>query len=133
MIERTQGVELVLADGETYTFPPLALASVQALQKRLFAFQGGIDEESMRTVVDAALHSLSRNYPDMTRKQLTGVCREDEEGRIVWDQPALIDLGNMLEILTAVMDISGMKHKEQVAGKVPASNAHLNGSKSIAT
>jgi hypothetical protein len=133
-MEMTPGVELTLGDGQTYVFAPLALASVQGLQKRLFAISGGVDEESIKTVTEAALHSLSRNYPGMRRQDLTGAFRESEDGGIVWDKPALIDLGNMAAILSAVMDVSGMQKKAQAEGKAQASSPpHLNGSKSIAT
>jgi hypothetical protein len=127
----TPGVEVVLADGKTYTFPPLALASLEALQKRIAAFQGNADPESIQTVVTTALHSLRRNYPELSRKDLLGQFHEDADGDIVWDRAALLDLGNMNEVMQAVMDISGVKRKGQEAGKAAASQ--LNGPTSIAT
>lgn len=117
------GVEVQLADGNTYVFPPLALGSLELMQEKLSAFRGGaIDAESIKTVVSVAMHSLRRNYPALTRKDVVGVCHEDENGDIVWDKPGLLDVGNMKEVMDAVMDISGLKRKEQEAEKARASN-----------
>jgi hypothetical protein len=115
------GVEITLADGKVYTFPPLALASLQKLQEKLFAYKGGVDADSVATVIMAAQQSLSRNYPEIKRADLVGVFTETEEGDIVWITPALIDIGNMLDVMNAVMDVSGVKRKAQEAGKAAAS------------
>jgi len=97
-IPKVKGVQVEFADGTVLTVPPLNLAAVELLQERLVKFTGGMDKESIALVVDAALMALRRNYPDMTRLRLA------EE---------LIDLGNMQDVMEAVMDVSGLKRKEQ--------------------
>lgn len=110
------GVELELSDGKTYIFPPLPLASLELLQKELGEFEGAA---SPATIIRVALHSLKRNYPQITRTDLSGIVKE-VDGEVVIEKPPLIDVSNMLEVMEAVMDISGVKRKEQLAGKVAA-------------
>src|SRR5579859_1767032 len=114
------GVEVTLADGKSYTFPPLALGSLEALQVRIATFKGTADADSIKTVVITALHSLRRNYPQMTRKDLLGEFHLDADEEPIWDRPALLDVGNMNEVMQAVMDVSGIKRKAQEAGKAAA-------------
>lgn len=115
------GIEIQLADGKTYVFPPLALASLETLQERLAEFRGGTDKESLNTVVAATMHSLRRNYPTLTRKDVLGEFHEDENGDIVWDRPPLLDLNNMLDVMQAAMDVSGVRRKAIDAEKALAS------------
>lgn len=76
--------------------PPLNFRSLQELQGRLQSFKlGGIDPESLDTVVDAAHAALTRNYPDMTRDEVID----------------LLDVGNMADVMEAIMDVSGLKRK----------------------
>jgi len=75
--------------------PPLNFRSLQELQGRLQSFQGGIDAESMELVLDATTAALQRNYPDMTRDEVID----------------LLDVGNMGEVMEAIMDVSGLKRK----------------------
>jgi hypothetical protein len=95
---RIKGIETEFADGTKLIVPPLNLASIQVLQDRLATFKGGMDADSINLVVDATMMALQRNYPDLTRE------------RVITD---LIDLGNMEEVMAAVMDVSGLKRKEQ--------------------
>lgn len=95
---KVKGVQVEFADGTVLTVPPLNLAAVEMLQERLVKFTGGMDKESIGLVVDATLAALQRNYPDMTREHLVN---------------SLLDLGNMQEVMEAVMDVSGLKRKEQ--------------------
>jgi len=108
-----KGVRVVFADGTELVVPPLNLAAVELLQERLVAFSGGLDAQSVALVADATVLALQRNYP--------GISRE----RVVSD---LLDLGNMAEVMEAVMDVSGLKRKEQEAagatlGEAPAGMA----------
>lgn len=81
--------------GTPYEVPPIALGDLERLQSRLVAYQGGLDAESVGTVIDAAHAALRRNYPEITRDQVGG----------------LIDVGNMAEVFEAVMDVSGLKRR----------------------
>lgn len=97
-IPKVKGVRVEFADGTTLVVPPLNLAAIEQMQDRLTTFRGGVDKESVALVADATLMALRRNYPDMTRE------------RVVND---LVDVGNMQEVMEAVMDVSGLKRKEQ--------------------
>jgi hypothetical protein len=117
------GVELTLADGQAYIFPPLALGSLELLQKRLTNYKGGMDAESIETVITAALHSLNRNYPAITRRDIKGVFHENEDGDLIWDRPPLLDIGNMIDVMNAIMDVSGIQRKTQEAKKATAGSS----------
>jgi hypothetical protein len=95
---KVKGVQVEFSNGTTMTVPPLNLAAVETLQDRLATFKGGMDKESVALMVDATLLALKRNYPDMTRDQVVN---------------DLLDLGNMEEVMQAVMDVSGLRRKEQ--------------------
>lgn len=98
MTAKFKGVQVEFADGTALTVPPLSLGAIQLLQDRLVGFTGGLDKASVELVVDATLMALQRNYPDMTRERVVN---------------ELVDLGNMEEVMRAVMDISGLQRKEQ--------------------
>lgn len=103
---KVKGVSLVLGDGETYVVPPLSLGVLEAMQERLAAMTGnGLDKESVATTIDCLHASLKRNYPDMTRARVA-----DE----------LVDVSNMLDVMSSLMDVSGMKRKAQEAGNLMA-------------
>lgn len=79
--------------GETFMCPPLALGDLELLQDRLAAFEQAVsptDREAVRTVLDAVLAALQRNYPEMTRERLS----------------RLLDVGNMDRAMAAVMGVS---------------------------
>lgn len=88
------GIPITLGETE-YIVPPLNLNALIQLQDRLANFQGSVDSESVSTVIDASYLALKRNYPEFD-KEILGEC---------------LDLGNMMEIMQAVMDISGMRRK----------------------
>lgn len=96
---KIKGIPLPLG-GKTYIVPPLNLGALERLQERLTSFTGGIDQESVSTVLDAAHSALLRNYPDLTRDQVAEV----------------VDVANMAEVMEAVMDVSGLKRKAIEAG-----------------
>lgn len=82
-------------DGVTYVCPPLNFRALQSMQAELAAFKGGVDPQSQATVVKAVYLALKRNYSEITEDQVI-------DG---------LDLGNMLDIMAAVMDVSGMRRK----------------------
>ncbi|WP_337881807.1 hypothetical protein [Chromobacterium haemolyticum] len=93
-IVKVKGVPVTLGD-KKYIIPPLNLGALEQLQERLAAFTGGIDAASVGTVLDAAHAALLRNYPGITRD----------------DVAAVVDVGNMGDVMEAVMDVSGLKRK----------------------
>lgn len=104
---RFPGIAIVLG-GDTFIMPPLALGKLEQLQKRIQNFTGGTDADSINTVLDCAHAALARNYPEMSR---------DELGE-------LVDVGNMMEVMQAAMDVSGLIRKgleaqaaQEVAGE----------------
>jgi len=93
---------IVNLSGTDYEVPPLTLGQLERLQDRLAkAAPGSLDPGTIGTIIEAAHGALLRNYPDMTRERLAEI----------------IDVGNMVEVFQAVMDISGLKRKEQEAEK----------------
>lgn len=102
-----KGVQLELG-GETFECAPLALGDLELMQERLEAFQSSgssIDRESIRTVIDAVLAALRRNYPDMTRERVG----------------AIVDVGNMHSAMLAVMGVSGMQERGEPGEAPPVS------------
>lgn len=88
------GIEIKLGD-RALIIPPLNLAAIESLQDRLEAFRGGVDRQSVATVVDATFAALHRNYPDITREFIT----------------EFVDVANMKEVMEAVMDVGGLRRK----------------------
>lgn len=99
MTVKVAGVAVTL-NGQEYVIPPIALGALEQLQERIGRFDGSAqDIQQVSTVIDCAHAALRRNYPDMTREQVAD----------------LIDIGNMMEVFEAVMDVSGLKRKAQEA------------------
>jgi len=95
MVTKYKGIAVQLGD-EELVVPPIALGALEQLQSRLSGFTGDVtDISQIGLVLDVALAALKRNYPEMTRDQLAD----------------LIDVGNMMEVFEAVMDVSGLKRK----------------------
>lgn len=98
--------------------PPLNLGSLRKLKGRIDGFGQHPGTEDMETLCDAILEALARNY--------TGVPR--------WLVEQTIDVGNLYDMMSAVMDVSGMKRKELEQGKAKAAAANgSTGTTSIAT
>lgn len=94
---RIPGITLRLADGD-YVVPPLSLGALEQLQSQIASFTGNVlDAGQVATVIDATHAALRRNYPDLTRDAVA----------------ELIDVGNMVEVFEALMDVSGLKRKAQ--------------------
>ncbi|MGS0922131.1 hypothetical protein ACR30T_00235 [Neisseria gonorrhoeae] len=101
MTVRIKGVTVEL-NGADYVIPPIALGALEQLQERIGSFDGNAaDAGQISTVIDCAHAALKRNYPDLTREEAAD----------------LIDIGNMNEVFAAVMDVSGLKRKEQEAAQ----------------
>lgn len=107
MTVRIKGVTVEL-NGTEYVIPPIALGALEQLQSRIGAFDGNVqDAKQISTVIDCAYAAMLRNYPDMTREEVAD----------------LIDIGNMNEVFAAVMDVSGLKRKEQEAAQAGEAQA----------
>lgn len=107
MTVRIKGVTVEL-NGTNYVIPPIALGALEQLQERIGTFDGNVqDAKQISTVIDCAHAAMRRNYPDMTREEVAD----------------LIDIGNMNEVFTAVMDVSGLKRKEQEAAQAGEAQA----------
>lgn len=100
-IVRVKGTEIEFADGPRVV-PPLSLASVEALQERLSTYSGTLADVSI--VIDSLHHALKRNYPELTRAEVA----------------ELVDMGNMQEVMEAVMNVSGLREKAGGSGEVKA-------------
>ncbi|OQW33936.1 MAG: hypothetical protein A4E20_11955 [Nitrospira sp. SG-bin2] len=85
-----KGKEIELG-GKIYVVPPLSLGKVEYFQDQLINFTGGIDPQSVKLVAEVTHAALLRNYPDMTLEEVKDV----------------LDLGNMVEVFQAVLQVAG--------------------------
>jgi hypothetical protein len=93
--------------GRDWTVPPLTLGQLRRLLpqvRRLSALGAGMGEEEIGIVLDVVATALARNYPDMTSEAAA----------------ELIDLGNIREVLTAILAGSGLKPQGDPAGEAAA-------------
>lgn len=96
-LERTLG-------GKSYVIPPLSLGQVRRFQGKLQEWSGAVDDKSIEVCVEVIHAAMSRNYPDLTLEAVAD----------------LIDLGNMVEMMQAVMDVSGLVRKAEEEKKALA-------------
>lgn len=98
-----KGKEIELG-GKTYIVPPLNLAAVEHFQDRLAGFTGGIDATSVLLVAEVTHSALKRNYPEITLEEVKDV----------------LDLGNMVEVFQAVLQVSGFVMRADGQGELIA-------------
>lgn len=91
MAVKHKGIEMDLG-GEKLIVPALNLTALEMLGDKLENFNEATALQRIGTAVDVTLAALNRNYPDMTRAQVAD----------------FIDLGNMADVMAAVMGISGL-------------------------
>lgn len=101
MIAKIKGKTVNLG-GTDYVIPPLNLRALEQFQEQLAGFNGAVSAQNMSLVADIALAALHRNYPELTRDEVAEV----------------IDLGNMAEVMEAVMSTSGLVAKADALGEV---------------
>lgn len=107
-VVKVPGIVLQLA-GKAYTVPPLSLGAMEQLQAALATFDGDVSKPGqVGTAIDATHAALRRNYPDLTREDVGG----------------MIGLDNMISVMEAVMDVSGMRRK---AAEAEATEGQLLG------
>jgi hypothetical protein len=94
--------------GKEWVVPPLTLKQLRKLEPKLAGLNQGMSPTDMKGLDDVVeiLHAaLSRNYPELTSDEV-----ED-----------LVDMGNFLQAIQAVMGISGLKKSgEAEAGSLSA-------------
>ena len=97
-MELIPGIDFNFGGGRVYTLPPLSLGALQRLQGQLDDMQNTavLQPATVATVVQATLAALKRNYPTMTAD----------------DVAELVDVANMFDVISCVMDVSGMRRKE---------------------
>lgn len=99
-VVKVKGVEFDFG-GVVLVIPPLSLSALEQMQDRLQSFDGTLSSDSTGTVIDCVHAALLRNYPEMTRQQACD----------------LLDVGNMMDVMACVMDVSGLRRKAQEAEK----------------
>jgi hypothetical protein len=98
-IVKVKGIEVDFG-GTPRIVPPLSLGALEQLQEGLSTFTGDVnDPKQIALIVDCAHAALKRNYPELTRADVA-------DG---------IGLENMMEVMEAVMDVSGVKRKAREA------------------
>ncbi len=98
-VVKVKGLTVSLG-GTEYVVPPLSLGALEQFQDSLANFTGDItDKKQIGTIADCAHAALRRNYPALTREEVAD----------------MIGLENMMEVMEAVMDISGLKRKSREA------------------
>lgn len=110
------GIPIRLGETE-YVVPPLNLGAIEALQDRIEGFDKVSITDRLRTVVDAAWYALRRNYPELEKD----VVKE------------FVDVGNMKEVMEAVMDVGGLRRRAYEEGKAKAVGSPSGGPISTAT
>lgn len=107
--ELLPGIVFDFGGGQQYTLPPLTLGALQRLQQPLMQLQAAeaLAPASLATIAQAVHSSLRRNYPAVTLEQVG----------------ELVDVGNMLELVAAVLDVSGIKRKAAAGPNPPAQPA----------
>jgi hypothetical protein len=100
--ELIDGVEISMG-GKKWTVPPLTLKQVKKFQPILEGL-GNLDEANALAQSDALVEvihaAIARNYPEVIRDEI------DE----------LLDLGNLMPVVQAVMGVSGLLRGEAREG-----------------
>lgn len=89
--------------------PPLNFAQLKELRPQLDRISTNPDMESFRSLIEVLSFALARNYRGVPR----------------WLIEQSIDVANMAELTQAVMDVSGLKRKEQLEEKKAMAAAKL--------
>lgn len=96
------GVKFEFPNGEKLVIPPLALGAMEdTLLEDLLNFDGTVTKQNIATITKATHSALKRNYPDISEEKV---------------RYELLDLGNMLDVMQAVMDVGGLARKAQEQG-----------------
>ena len=101
--EAIPGIDFDFGGGRVLVLAPLTLGALERLQDGLqaLATDSALAPASVKTIVSVAHASLARNYPTITRD----------------DVMELVDVGNMVDVADAVMDVSGIRRKAALDAK----------------
>lgn len=102
------GIEMVLG-GQAYIIPSLSLGQVRRFQSKLQDWSGKIEDQSVDLAITVIHAAISRNHPELTLEAVAD----------------LVDLGNMAELMQAVMDVSGLLRKAGDEKKAAATKASI--------
>lgn len=108
LILKHKGVQLTIG-GEEFVFAPLPVATLMTAlpmlkEKEAATVSGDLVAfaDYANVVTEMAFVSLRRNYPDITQERVAG---------------ELVDAGNLADVVTAMLDVSGAVRKAQAEGK----------------
>ena len=97
-----KGIKHKFDNGEEYTIPPVSIGSLDILEEeygKMATWGVGTDRRLMSETVYAA---LKRNYPDLKEEKF---------------KTELIDIGNMVELMSYAMDSGAAIRKRVEAGE----------------
>ena len=97
-----KGIKHKFDNGEEYTIPPVSIGSLDILEEeygKMETWGVGTDRRIMSETVYAA---LKRNYPDLKEEKF---------------KTELIDIGNMVELMSYAMDSGAAIRKRIEAGE----------------
>ncbi|WP_310613735.1 hypothetical protein [Limnohabitans sp.] len=101
--ELIPGVEFNFGGERVYTIPPLTLGALQRLQHKLseLSAMSALDPQAISIITEATHVALLRNYPNMTVDELS----------------ELLDVSQLGDVLSALLDVSGLQRKAQAEAK----------------
>ena len=88
---KVRGVKIPM-NGVDYVVPPMNLKTMQMMQDQLAAYDSTTGMQQLAVAVDIIQAAMRRNYPEITKDELM----------------EMVDLGNMVEVMDAVMGATGM-------------------------
>lgn len=93
------GIEFELG-GRVLVIPPLSLGQVQIYRDKIQDRLSNLTQDNLLAAsalfLDVIHAAISRNYPEITDEEVSD-----------W-----VDLGNMMTVFEAVMDVSGLRRRE---------------------
>jgi len=115
----------VAMGGQDWLIPPLTLGQLRRLMpkvRQLTEIGASMGEAQVGVLVEIVAAALQRNYPDVTAEMVEN----------------LLDLGNAISVLNAVLTGSGLKERESHLGEgsavaIPGSSPEMTGEISTAS
>ncbi len=103
IVVKVPGVEIALS-GQKYVMAPLTAGPLKQILERVRDLEAGKLEavEMVDLAVDIALHSLRRNYPDITREAV---------------ENDLVDMQNFNDVIRIGMSASALAPRDEALGK----------------
>lgn len=95
------GVDFDFGGGRWYLVPPANFGTLERMREKINALpqlEAG-DPAAQGSITDLAFEALRRNYPTITRDMVLD----------------LVDVGNMFDVQATVLDVGGMKRRQQQA------------------